>query len=324
MPNKEPIRIVFAGTPDFSVPCLKALIADARFEVVAVISQPDAPSGRGKKLQAPPVKICAVEHELPVLQPTRLRKNEEFFASLEKFGPIDFLVVVAFGQILPKRLLDWPRVAPINVHASLLPRWRGAAPIQRALLSGDSQSGVCIMHMEAGLDVGPVYAQQSIRIPEGANAGWLHDELSACGAKLLVDSLPQIASRQLEAKPQTNEGITYAQKIDKSELLIPWDLPSTKVLQHILAFSPFPGAYTFVDKKRLKILSARAFKENGLPPYSKAGSLHHIKPDRLAVACHDAWIEILDLQPEGRARMQAAEFLRGCSGRLPQHFGSNL
>ncbi|MCB0336930.1 MAG: methionyl-tRNA formyltransferase, partial [Bdellovibrionales bacterium] len=207
-------RIIFFGTPDFAVPTLAALIDNPEFEVCAVVTQPDRPAGRGNKLTPSPVKQLALAHRLPVLQPERIKgTTSSFLEELGKLAPIDLAIVVAFGQILPTRVLEFPRAGSLNIHASLLPRWRGAAPIHHAILAGDTETGVCLMKMEAGLDTGPVYVQEALAIAYDDTLGTLHDKLAQMGAQLLIQNLPAILTGSIQAEPQANEGLCYAHKV---------------------------------------------------------------------------------------------------------------
>lgn len=310
-PHGQALNVVFFGTPDFAVPSLLALHNDKRFAITAVVSQPDRPAGRGKKPQAAPVKQAAIRLDLPVLEPPFIRKKpQEFLALCNRFGPIDFFVVIAFGQILPEPVLTFPRFGAINVHASLLPRWRGAAPIHRAILAGDTRSGVCIMEMESGLDTGPVYASEEVSISPLETAGDLHDRLSTLSTELLPDTLVQIAKGSLKPTPQQEIGVTYAKKIEAEEAHIDWNRPTTEVLHQIHGMSPFPGAFSFLDGQRIKVFRvAPAEKTNELP----AGSLTRSSKE-LLVNTHDGALSVLELQPAGKRRMAVKEFLAGVRG----------
>ncbi len=304
------MRIVFAGTPGFSVPCLDALLADDDFEVVGVVSQPDRRSGRGMKLTPSPVKQWALDAGLDVLTPDRLRDNSEALNwLLDKQA--DVLVVVAFGMILPPAWLAAPRIAPINVHASLLPRWRGAAPIERALLAGDDETGVCIMHMEQGLDTGGVYAVQRVSIGASLTGAALWSSLSALGAGLLVETLPKIADGALQAVAQDDALATYAAKLDSSERIIDWTAGAAQVDRQVRCFSPRPGARTRLDGKWLKVLSGEvcggktSSEKTACPPGTVVG-------DDFRVACGDGSLyRVLNVQPEGKKAMDAASFQCG-------------
>jgi len=300
------MRIVFAGTPGFSVPCLEALLNADGMEVVGVVSQPDRRSGRGMRLTPSPVKQAALEAGIDVITPENLRDDPESLAWLKTKHP-DVLVVVAFGMILPKSWLDVPAIAPVNVHASLLPRWRGAAPIERALLAGDKETGVCIMHMEAGLDTGAIYASQRLPITRVTTGPDLWDALAPVGAQLLVDTLPKIASGSLKMVPQDNAKATYAAKLRSDERIIDWRLSADVIDRQVRCFSPKPGARTRLDGKWLKIIRGTPL-QNGIS--RKPGTLAHT--DSLDVACGEGTLyRVLEVQPEGKKVMEADAFLRG-------------
>ena len=291
------MRIVFAGTPDFAVPCLRA--AAQRHEVVAVYTQPDRPAGRGRGLTPSPVKLEAIQRGIPVLQPEHF-KSAVSKEALRALKP-DLMVVVAYGLILPQSVLDIPLHGCWNVHASLLPRWRGAAPIQRAIQAGDTHSGVGLMQMEAGLDTGPVLAEARTPIgPEDTTAD-LHDRLAGMGAGLVVDVLGRLP---LSAVPQAAAGVTYASKIDKAEARIDWTRPAAEVDRLIRGLSPFPGAWCLIGDERVKLLRSRLVGGQGAPGQVLSG---------FVVACGEGAIEVLDAQREGKRPMPAAEILRGLS-----------
>jgi len=306
------VKVLFFGTPAFAVAGLQALARDTQFEIVAVITQPDRASGRGQQLTPPPVKQFALDHRLPVLQPVSIRKaGQTFLDQLRALGPIDVGVVIAFGQILPADLLALPRLGCINVHASLLPRWRGAAPIQRAVMAGDTASGVCIMQMDTTLDTGPVFAQRSINLASDETAGSLHDKLADLGSRLLVETLPKIADGTLRPTPQPTDGVSYAQKISNAEACINWGAPAAEVERTIRGLSPAPGAFTSFRGARLKIFNARALPQrigsSTLPP----GTISLADGAALEVMCGSGCLALTDLQLAGKRRMSADEFLRG-------------
>ncbi len=285
------------GTPDFAVPTLTAL-HEGGHEIVAAYSQPPRRAGRGKQLRPSPVQRAAEALGIAVRHPESLRDRE----ALSQFLALgaDAAVVVAYGLILPQAALDGPRLGCFNVHASLLPRWRGAAPIQRAILAGDHVTGVTIMRMEAALDTGPMLA--SARVPvEDKSAGELHDELAEIGARLMVETLVQIES--LTPEPQDECGANYAAKIDKAETRIDWRKPAELIEREVRAFAPFPGSWFELDGERIKLLRARAIGVNGAP-----GTM---LDDELTIACGEAAIRVLELQRAGRPAMSATEFLRG-------------
>jgi len=291
------MRIVFMGTPEFSVPVLEALV-EAGHEVVAVYSQPPRRAGRGKKERPSPVQARAEALGLPVRHPVSLRTEEAQaeFAALEA----DVAVVVAYGLILPQAVLDAPKRGCLNIHASLLPRWRGAAPIHRAILSGDEKTGVCIMQMEAGLDTGPVLLREEVAIAPEETTGALHDKLSALGARAIVAALAQLDDLTPEIQPV--DGVTYAEKIDKSEAAIDWRCDARQIDRQIRGLSPFPGAWTLAAGRRLKLLRSRVVEGQGAPGQVLQG---------LVVACGTGAVEITEVQPEGKPAMTADAYLRG-------------
>jgi methionyl-tRNA formyltransferase len=285
------------GTPDFSVPALERLIA-AGHEVAAVYTQPPRPAGRGQKDRPSPVHLSAMTLGLPVRHPKTLRSPEAQaeFAALET----DVAVVVAYGLILPQPVLDAPKHGCLNIHASLLPRWRGAAPIHRAVIAGDAETGICIMRMEAGLDTGPVLLRATTQIGSTDTTGDLHDRLATMGADLVATALDRLPD--LAAEPQPEEGVTYAAKIDKAEAAVDWTTPAVAVDRQIRGLSPFPGAWTTLDGRRLKLLRSRLAEGSGAAGEVLQG---------LTIACGTGAVDILELQAEGRARQDAQSFLRG-------------
>lgn len=310
------MRIVFAGTPEFSVPCLQALISADSLDVVGVVSQPDRRSGRGMRLTPSPVKQAAMQEGIDVITPESLRNNPEAMAWLQAKQP-DVLVVVAFGMILPRPWLDAAGIAPVNVHASLLPRWRGAAPIERALLAGDDETGVCIMRMEEGLDTGPVYTSSSVPITDKTTAADLRLRLSEAGARLLIETLPAINSG-LRPKPQPDAGVTYAKKLQNEERVIDWHQPAAAIDRLVRCFSPQPGARVMADGRWLKIIAGHVAEGRA----SKgAGRVENVV-DGLDVACGDGVLyRIVQLQPEGKRAMPAADFLRGARLQVGDRLG---
>ncbi|NNK66596.1 MAG: methionyl-tRNA formyltransferase [Rhodobacteraceae bacterium] len=291
------MRVVFMGTPAFSVPVLDALHA-AGHDIVCVYTQPPRPAGRGKKDRPSPVQARAEELGLPVRHPRSLRNDEAQaeFAALNA----DIGVVVAYGLILPQAILDAPARGCLNIHASLLPRWRGAAPIHRAVLTGDTETGICIMQMDAGLDTGPVLLRESTPITPDDTTADVHDRLAVMGARLIVDALATLETLTPEAQPDT--GVTYADKIDKAEARIDWSRPATKVDRQIRGLSPFPGAWTTLGGKRLKLLRSRVATGQGAPGTVLTG---------FTIACGTGAVEITQAQIEGRGAQDAAAFLRG-------------
>ena len=285
------MKLVFMGTPDFAVVTLKALIA-AGHEIAAVYSQPPRPAGRGQSVRPSPVQDYSAAKGIEVRTPLSLKSSDEqkSFADLKA----DAAVVVAYGLLLPQAILDAPRFGCFNVHASLLPRWRGAAPIQRAIMAGDAESGVTIMRMELGLDTGPMMKVGRVPITRETTASSLHDELAVLGAKLMVEVIKQPESA---GTLQPTEGVTYAKKIDKTETKIDFSKPTTEVRNHIHGLSPFPGAWCTLAGSRVKILKAQA--------------VDHVSDDALTFACGSGAIKFLSLQREGKGVMDAATFLRG-------------
>lgn len=290
------------GTPDFSVPVLEALV-DAGHEIAAVYCQPPRPAGRGKKDRPTPVHARAIELGLEVRHPVSLRSDED--VSLFDALNADAAVVVAYGLILPQAILDAPKHGCLNIHASLLPRWRGAAPIHRAIMAGDANSGVCIMQMEAGLDTGPVLLREATEIGTEETTLQLHDRLSPMGARLVVEALETLG--ELTAELQPDEGVTYAHKIDKAEARIDWTADATEVDRKIRGLSPFPGAWCLYGEDRLKLHRSRLADGQG-----KAGE---VLDDKLTVACGDGAIEITSLQRAGKGAQTREVFLRGMAIR---------
>jgi methionyl-tRNA formyltransferase len=296
------------GTPDFSVPILSAILR-AGHEVVAVYSRAPRPSGRGMTLRPSPVQIRAESAGIPVYTPRTLRAPEETLAF--KSLAADVAVVVAYGLILPKPILEGTRFGCFNVHASLLPRWRGAAPIQRAVMAGDSTSGVTIMLMNEGLDTGPVAMERPITIAPDMTSGELHDRLSVAGAEMIVEALAALSRGELQTRAQPSEGVTYAKKIEKAECRIDWALPSKQVHDHIRGLSPTPGAFFEADfgggVERLKVLRAQRA--------DSSGPVATVLDDQLTIGCGDGSVRLLEIQRPGKAVVSATEFLRGVRNR---------
>ncbi|HEY3790234.1 MAG TPA: methionyl-tRNA formyltransferase [Bradyrhizobium sp.] len=298
-----PLRLIFMGTPDFAVPTLAAL-ADQGHEIAAVYTRVAKPAGRGMKLQPTPVELAARRLGLAVLTPATLKAAD----ALQTFRAhrADAAVVVAYGMILPQTILDAPRLGCFNLHASLLPRWRGAAPINRAIMAGDTASGVMVMKMDAGLDTGEVAMEARIAITDAMTAADLHDALAPLGGALMTRAMAALERGELQLHRQTDQGVTYAAKIDKAETRIDWTRPARAVLRHIHGLSPSPGAWCEIvadEPARIKILRCETASGSGV-----AGNL---LDDRLSVACGEGAIRILELQRAGKAPMKAAEFLRG-------------
>ncbi|MEE2946615.1 MAG: methionyl-tRNA formyltransferase [Pseudomonadota bacterium] len=292
------MKVVFMGTPDFSVPVLDELV-DAGHEIAAVYCQPPRPAGRGKKLRPTPVHARAEELGFEVRHPVSLKGADEqdAFAALNA----DVAVVVAYGLLLPQAILDAPKHGCLNIHASLLPRWRGAAPIHRAIMAGDAETGVCIMQMEAGLDTGPVLLRQTTSIGAEETTAQLHDHLSQIGASAIVDALADLP--QLTAEVQPEEGVTYAHKIDKAEARVDWTKPAVEVDRLIRGLSPFPGAWCEIDGQRVKLLGSRLAEGAGQPG--------EVLSDDLIVACGEGAVQLSRLQRAGKGAQDADVFLRG-------------
>ncbi|HVI25297.1 MAG TPA: methionyl-tRNA formyltransferase [Xanthomonadaceae bacterium] len=297
------MRLVFAGTPEFAVPALRA--AAQRGEVVAVYTQPDRPAGRGRALAPSPVKREALLRGLPVLQPETL-KGELSRDALRALQP-DLMIVVAYGLLLPPKILEIPRFGCWNVHASLLPRWRGAAPIQRAIEAGDSETGVCLMQMEKGLDTGPVLLEQRTPIGAQETAGQLHDRLAELGAQVLADGLGLLrAGMRPVPRPQPAQGVTYAHKLDKAEARLDWSLPAATLARKVRAFHPWPVAEADIAGERLRIHGAIALDvDHAAPP----GTLLQAGRDGLDIACGDGALRVRVLQRAGGRAITAADYL---------------
>ena len=297
------MRIVFAGTPEFAVPSLRAACGKA--EVVAVYTQPDRPAGRGRGLQASPVKQEALSRGIPVLQPQTL-KSQVSRDALRALKP-DLMVVVAYGLLLPQKILDIPEEGCWNVHASLLPRWRGAAPIQRAIEAGDAQTGVCLMQMEKGLDTGPVLLSQSLAIGEQETGGQLHDRLAELGAQVLADGLGLLrAGIRPVPRPQPAAGVTYAHKLDKAEAKLDWSQPAAVLARKVRAFNPWPVAEAVLAGERLRIHGAVAIDA---PAGVAPGTLMAAGRDGIDVACGEGALRIRVLQRDGGKAITAADWL---------------
>ncbi|MEA2881573.1 MAG: methionyl-tRNA formyltransferase [Bradyrhizobium sp.] len=300
-----PLRLIFMGTPEFAVPTLRAL-HEAGHDIAAVYTREAKPAGRGMKVQPTPVAQEAARLGIQVLTPSTLRTDE----ALQQFRAheANAAVVVAYGMILPQAILDAPKLGCFNLHASLLPRWRGAAPIQRAIMAGDTETGVMVMKMDAGLDTGDIAMMERIAISDAMTAADLNDALAPLGAGLMVRAMAALERGELQLRPQGNEGVTYATKIDKGEAQIDWDKPARPVLRHIHGLSPFPGAWCEMPlegETRVKILRGELAEGSGSPG--------ELLDSHLSIACKEGAIRILELQRAGRAPMKADEFLRGTS-----------
>jgi methionyl-tRNA formyltransferase len=303
------LRLIFMGTPEFAVPTLRALY-EAGHQIVAVYTREAKPAKRGMRLQSSPIELEARARNLPVFTPRTLKTSEaeaEFRAH-----HADAAVVVAYGMILPSAILDAPKLGCFNLHASLLPRWRGAAPINRAILAGDPESGVMVMKMDAGLDTGDVAVAERLAISDAMTAADLHDALALLGADLMVRAMGALERGELQLIRQSDQGVTYAAKIEKAEARIDWNKPARKVLRHIHGLSPFPGAWCEMPiegEARVKILRCELAEGSGVPG--------ELLDDRLTIACKEGAIRILELQRAGRQPMKANDFLRGTSLKSP-------
>ncbi|GFZ87063.1 methionyl-tRNA formyltransferase [Dyella caseinilytica] len=300
----HPFRVVFAGTPEFSVPCLEACRTSGA-EVVAVYTQPDRPAGRGRKLTPSPVKEAALAAGIPVEQPETL-KSAEAREKLAAYRP-DLMVVVAYGLILSRKVLAIPRLGCWNVHASLLPRWRGAAPIQRAILAGDAETGVDLMHMEAGLDTGPVLLERRTPISREDTGGTLHDRLSLLGADVLTEGLGRILAHEtLQARPQSEEGVMYAHKLEKAEARLDFTQPALALEHQVRAFDPWPVAEGEIAGENLRIWAAHAIEHD---TQTAPGSVIMARREGIDIACGDGVLRVTALQRAGSKRISAADYL---------------
>jgi methionyl-tRNA formyltransferase len=297
------MRLAFAGTPAFAESALRALLG-AGHKVALVLTQPDRPAGRGLKPRPSAVKALAQEHGLPLAQPATLKSNQVLEGLRATRARV--MVVAAYGLILPPSLLELFDFGCINIHASLLPRWRGAAPIQRAILAGDSETGISIMHMEAGLDTGPIYLRQSVRIERDDTAGSLHDKLAVLGSSCIVRVLAALEAGQVHADPQSDQGVSYANKIEKREAMIDWSRAAAQIERQIRAFNPFPIASTSWRGELLRVWRASAVVGNGGTPGRIEGT-----DSGILVGCGSGQLSIQELQRAGGKPMLAAEFLRG-------------
>jgi methionyl-tRNA formyltransferase len=320
------LRVIFAGTPEFAAAALAA-IHEAGFTVPLVLTQPDRPAGRGMKLQASPVKRYAEEHGLALAQPTSLRRAgkypEEAAAAIDllRATPHDVMVVAAYGLILPQEVLDIPPHGCINIHASLLPRWRGAAPIHRAIEAGDAETGITLMQMDAGLDTGAMISEVRTAIAPGDTTATLHDRLAQLGAKLIVDALVELERNgTLNATRQPAEGATYAEKIGKQEALLDWRRPADVLVRQIRAFDPFPGGAATLDGAQLKLWAAAPAEGAKRPADAAPGQILEVSPAGVVVACGEGALCVTQLQKPGGKRLPAREFLAGLPLAAGQRF----
>lgn len=306
------LNVIFAGTPDFAAVALEALI-NSSHNVIAVYTQPDRPAGRGRKLQASPVKKLALENNIPVFQPESLKDKEE----QQKLANLnaDIMIVAAYGLILPQAVLDIPRLGCLNIHASLLPRWRGAAPIQRAILAGDKESGITIMQMNAGLDTGDMLSKTSCSITEEDSGGSLHDRLAELGAESLLTTLDDLVAGEITPEVQDDNHATYARKLEKQEAQLNWQQSAQQLYNQVRAFNPWPVAFFVVDDKTVRVWQSEVVKEvtnaGNLP-----GTIINTNKKGIDVACGEGVLRLLQLQPPGKKPMDAASFLNGHSDWL--------
>ena len=303
------------GTPDFAVPSLKSIASN--YNVISVFSQPARPSGRGMKVNDSPVARAAKNLNIEVLTPTSL-KNDDIFFRFKEFKP-DIVVVVAYGLILPERYLNVPKYGCINGHASLLPRWRGAAPIQRAIEAGDRKTGSCIMLMEKGMDTGPIILSKTININKSDNAQIIHDKLSNVTAEIFINAIKDYTEGKIHPKVQKEIGIKYANKIEKTEAEINWDLDANAICNKIRAFDPFPGAFTFLDTEIIKVISAtpQNYSHDRIP-----GTIIDVQKKILVACAHNSVLEINLLQKPGKKVINASEFLNGTKLKIGKTFGN--
>ncbi len=302
------MKIVFMGTPDFSVKALEAIIK-AGHEVTAVVTQPDKPKGRNRQLQMTPVKECAVRYGIPVFQPVKLR-SPEAVEQLRTY-PADAYVVAAFGQILSDEVLSIPRFGCINIHASLLPAYRGAAPIQRVIMDGMTETGITIMKMDSGIDTGDIILQGSLEIRDSDTGGSLHDRLSMLGADMIVKVLPEIENGTAHYIKQDSSGSNYVGMIQKNEGIIKWEKPSCEIERLIRALDPWPSAYTYRGSRMLKIWKASVERPDEAVENAMPGAIAEITGDALYIATGDGYLKVTEIQMEGKKRMSVHDFLLG-------------
>lgn len=304
-------RLVFMGSPEFALPTLQVL-AEAPYLLVGVVTQPDRPAGRGRKLTPPPIKTLALDLGLPVIQPARL-KEPAAIAQLQEWAP-DLIVVTAYGQILRPAVLDLPQHGCLNVHASLLPRWRGAAPIQAAILHGDPQTGITIMRMDPGLDTGPILNQRTIAIYPDEDAGSLANRLAELGAKLLAETLPGYLAGEIQPQPQDESQVTYAPMLSKEEGRLNFNQPAESLARRVRAFTPWPGAYTLWQGQPLKILRAHTAHRSAEPTSPRNPGTHANHGGLPAIKANPGLLILDEVQPAGKRAMSGEVFLHGARG----------
>jgi methionyl-tRNA formyltransferase len=311
--DKKHMRVIFMGTPEFALPTLEGLI-DSGVKIVGVFTQPDRPKGRGRKLEPSPVKRLAEEHGLPVFQPERLR-DKDAIKQVRSLKP-DLVVVVAYGQILPQEVLDIPKYGCVNVHASLLPRHRGAAPINKAIIDGDPMTGVTTMQMDAGLDTGDMLVKKSISIFPNENAGELHDRLAQLGREAMEETLARLCAGTLSPQKQDDSRSSYAPMLKKEDGLIDWKRPAAAIHNQVRGLYPWPGAFTHLDGEVLKIADTRIADTSGNP-----GEILVLENSGVVVACGEGALQIRRLQLPGKKMLPAADFLRGVKLKVGQKLG---
>ncbi|WP_058485312.1 methionyl-tRNA formyltransferase [Defluviitalea phaphyphila] len=301
------MKVVFMGTPDFAVPSLQKLI-DEKYDIAAVITQPDRPKGRGKKMMPPPVKVLALKYNIPVFQPEKV-KNPEFIEKLRSIAP-DLIIVIAFGQILPKEILDMPKFGCINVHGSLLPKYRGAAPIQWAIINGEKVTGVTTMFMDEGMDTGDIILKRELPIEEDDTAGDIHDKMSILGAELLKETLDNLIRGNIRREKQNDKEATYAPMLKKEMGLINWGETSEKIINLVRGLSPWPSAYTFYKDQMIKIWKVQNYNKN-YKDNSIGEIVEVIKNKGIVVKTGDGSVLITEIQAQNGRRMTVEEYLRG-------------
>jgi len=324
--------ILYFGTPQLAVPPLEALLRSGLYDVVGVVTQPDKPAGRGKILSPSPVKACAQSFGIPVFQPQSLKhivasgelegseKNAELVSFLNSAREIDIFIVVAYGKIIPKALIEFPRHGILNIHMSLLPRWRGAAPIQRALLENDELSGVTLMRIDEGLDTGPVYSSATVNIDHDDDSGTVTSKLVAQGCERLLADLPLILDGSLRAQPQSNSGVSYAEKLEKADFQIRWEEPAERISARVRAGAPHPGAYCLLDGLPVKVFKVRPLPNQNFPIVS-AGTVVEATKESLVVAVGKSeFLSLEELQFPGKKRLPIAEILKGKTFEIGSRF----
>lgn len=314
--SNSPLKIVFAGTPEFAAEALTTLV-NSEHHVIAVYTQPDRPAGRGRKLKASPVKEVAEQQAIPVFQPQTL-KNEDDQQQLRELNP-DVMIVAAYGLLLPQSVLDIPKMGCLNIHASLLPRWRGAAPIQRAILAGDTESGITIMQMNAGLDTGDILSMTTCPIETNETGGSLHDKLATIGASSLLSTLNNLLAGNITPVKQDDSQATYAHKLDKQEARLNWNQSAIQLDRQIRAFNPWPVAFFMVNDQSVRVWNAEVIYEtqtSSIDTSSKPGTVLRADKKGIEIACGENTLRLLQLQPPGKKAMDVSSFLNGRSDWL--------